>query len=647
MKIPKLFATLRYVKTLRSRRVKALLLYAYRYAWARRSYWLRLTLAFGLALCFTVLNRDIDIDYRFQMRPPQSTTNKIVVVEIQEAEWVKLAGLEKNYLRSVKESNSLSDRSFWNLKIWKTALQKILRGQPAAVGVTFFFAEDLDPTNRSLRNDPIFRNQKVVWATQLDREGHILPTYFASSFSRNAGLSEMHLDSDGVARSVVSQAEPVPNFAYQLLRNSGIEAEMDPLEPGKPHLINYRGEHGTFPILSLTDVIQQRYPKDFLKDKIILISAAALPGFAVNSPLGRLSIGEYYANIVDNFLADRWVQRVPFVLFALFLAIFVWLSAWVTSSYPQFLALVVLVVWQALLIAAAFTLFDIAYLYLPLLPLTAALLGTYMIFLSFQLSIRDYQNLQLEKEKDFLVNVEELKNNFFSLISHDLKTPIAKIQGICDRMLSKNPDSETVQDIDALKDEARELNRYIKTLLHLTRVESKDFRVNREPLDLNEVIEQVIEIVRPLAAQKSINLVRKLEPMFLIEADSLLMTEVVLNLIENAIKYSPPEAEVVVSSREVDGRVIVLVEDKGPGISLIDQQYIFNKFYRGEEGLNHSKGSGLGLYLVKYFIERHEGFVLLDSTPGQGTKVGFSVPVQAATLNANEEEVGEQNAYEA
>lgn len=601
----------------------------------------------GLALSFAILNRDIDIDYRFHLRPPQKTANNVVVVEIQEAEWAKIVGLHQNYLRSVKESNTLTDRYFWNAKVWRETLHTLLRDGPAGIGVTFFFAENISGTDSSLRRDSVFSNDKIVWATQLDRDGHILPTYFARSFSRNAGLSDVNLDTDGVARKIFSQAEPVPNFAFQLIRNSSLQTSIDPLEPGQAHLINYRGESGTFPTVSLTDVLKKRYPKDLFKDKIILISAARSPGFAVNTPVGRLSVGEYYANVVDNFLETRWLQRVPFAAFALLLALLVWLSAWITSHYPQFLALVLLVVCEALLIAGSFTLFDIAYVYLPLLPLTSALLGTYMIFLSFQLSIRDYQNVQLEKEKQFLVNVEELKNNFFSLISHDLKTPIAKIQGICDRMLSKNPDEETVQDIDALKNEARELNRYIKTLLQLTRVESKDFRVSREPLDLNEIIEQVIEIVRPLAAQKSINLVRQLEPMFLIEADPLLMTEVVLNLIENAIKYSPADAEVNVSSREVDGRVIVLVEDKGPGISLADQQYIFNKFYRGEEGLNHSKGSGLGLYLVKYFIERHEGFVLLESTPGQGTKVGFSVPVQAATFTSAEEEIGEPDAHEA
>ena len=133
--------------------------------------------------------------------------------------------------------------------------------------------------------------------------------------------------------------------------------------------------------------------------------------------------------------------------------------------------------------------------------------------------------------------------------------------------------------------------------------------------------------LEPLAKNKKINLSMALEPMFLIEVDQVLIHEVILNLVENAIKYSPEEGQVKISSQEVDDQVIIMVEDTGPGIPEQEQAQIFDKFYRGELGKSQPKGSGLGLYLVKYFVELHNGRIFLDSSAKQGTKVGFTLPI--------------------
>jgi K+-sensing histidine kinase KdpD len=263
-------------------------------------------------------------------------------------------------------------------------------------------------------------------------------------------------------------------------------------------------------------------------------------------------------------------------------------------------------------------------------PLTASVVSsfaTYIIFISFQLTLKDYMNLQLEKERQFLFDVEELKNNFLSLISHDLKTPIAKIQAICDRMLAEAHDTSVTGDVTALREEATELHRYIHTILQITRVESRDFRIKKDASDINEIISTVAGKLQVLAKNKKIELVLDLEPMFLIEVDAVLMREVVLNLIENAIKYTQEGGRVTISSREIEDQVYVMVEDNGPGVPKEEQERIFDKFYRGESGKSQPKGSGLGLYLVKYFIELHRGKIIFESEPKRGTKVGFRLPL--------------------
>ena len=119
--------------------------------------------------------------------------------------------------------------------------------------------------------------------------------------------------------------------------------------------------------------------------------------------------------------------------------------------------------------------------------------------------------------------------------------------------------------------------------------------------------------------------------MFSIEADTTLIQEVIHNLIENAIKYTPAGGRVTVTSQEKDDNVIVMVEDTGPGIHPEDQKEIWGKFTRGKNQSMEIKGTGLGLYLVKYFVELHSGKTFLESTPDVGTKIGFSIPIADET----------------
>jgi signal transduction histidine kinase len=223
--------------------------------------------------------------------------------------------------------------------------------------------------------------------------------------------------------------------------------------------------------------------------------------------------------------------------------------------------------------------------------------------------------------------LEQLKNNFVSLISHDLKTPIAKIQAVVNRLLPQHQGGELQSDLEALHASSEELHRYIQSILKVLRVESRDFRLHREVADINEVIEDAVLQLKPLAHDKEIKILTQLEPMFSSEFDVTLMKEVVINLIENAIKYSPLGSEIVIRSEERDNVIRVEVQDKGQGIAPDELEKVWQKFVRGKEQDLKSKGSGLGLYLVKYFIELHGGTVRIESELGKGSTVSFTLPV--------------------
>ena len=154
-------------------------------------------------------------------------------------------------------------------------------------------------------------------------------------------------------------------------------------------------------------------------------------------------------------------------------------------------------------------------------------------------------------------------------------------------------------------------------------------RVRREASDLNEMVENVVGQLKPLIADKRQSIEMKLEPMFSIEMDGLMIHEVILNLVENAVKYTPNDGKIVVETNEVEDKAIFSVADNGPGIAKDDQDHIFEKFYRGKAHLTPIKGTGLGLFLVKYFIELHGGEVFLESEVNKGTRVGFALPLQS------------------
>ncbi len=600
------------------RRLRLYFILLTRRLWRRRGLWLRALMGCVLGIGLLTIDRQSGYDLRFRLRGKQSVDSSIVILAIDNSAWRSWQHLSK--------TAPIGDM-YRNPKAWKQILDQLVSERPLAVGVTTYFAPNVSSeTNSPLPS--VFSNWRIIWAAQLTEGGHVWLPPFASPVRRNFGLVHFVRDRDGVIRRFGTASERVPNIAVLMARRlPNVKISSFNILKSKEPIINYRGDAGTFAHIGLTKFLNHDYPQNFFKHKLVIIGTPDLSGAELHTPLGQMSTAEILANIIDNIHYDRWIKRPPFAVLALFIILLVMFSAWLTSRYPQFLAFFILIWLNIFYVTFSLWLFDVHYLWLPILPAVAATFGTYVIFLSFQLTLKDYLTQQLENEHQFLLGVEQLKNNFLSLISHDLRTPIAKIQAICDRLLAENPQIAVAPDLASLREVATELNRYIGTIIQITRVESKDFRINKDATDINELIVRAKTSVEPLAAQKKIHIETNLEPMFLIEVDAVLIHEVILNLIENAIKYTPEGGRVGVSSQEVDGRVIVMVEDSGVGIPETEQAHVFEKFFRGEHGKSHPRGSGLGLYLVKYFVELHGGQIILKSQVGVGTKIGFSLPI--------------------
>lgn len=607
------------------RRLKANILFYSRTVGRSRGVWLRGALCWSIGMILLIAGGSSTYDLRFQLRGPQPTSSDIVLVLISQSEWLRLHGQRRSWTRPLQEISHITDSFYWHPETWSLLLQSILRDQPRAIGISFYFGENIRRPLSNTLHAPEFNDPRVFWSANLDSEGRPLIPVFADNYVQNAGLNDVLVDNDGTVRRFSSPLVQVPHMALRLANS--YQPQQDSPVSGESRFINFQGPAGTFQRFSLTDIIENRIPADFFAGKLVIIGSKDSEGHFYRTPLGEMTRAEILANAVDNFLGQKWITPLDLGTSAVLLLLLLILAIWIVSTYPQSVALVFYFWIGIFIVALSLWTFDSFYFWTPILAPVVLLMVTYIVFLSFQLSLKDNLNWRLEQERKYLLEVEQLKNNFVSLISHDLKTPIAKIQAICDRILAQNPQIDIADDLSYLRRESCELHRYIQSILQITRVESRDFKLNKDAADMNELIKKVVEQIKPLARAKKISITEELEPMFLIEVDSVLVQEVILNLVENAVKYSQEGGQIRIISRELDDRVFIEVEDNGPGISPKDQNRVFEKFVRGDTQDTAIKGSGLGLYLVKYFIELHGGEVFLKSQVGKGTRVGFSLPV--------------------
>ncbi len=598
----------------------------WRKIWQNRGLWLRLLFCWAIGVALPRFDEAENYDIRFKLRGRQSASPEIVLVTFDQADWKAYHGASENWLRAIKEFAIPTDSFFWKSSTWDILLGQILKQNPRKIAVTFFFSQQLPTPDLQYVN---LYSPKVLWAGQVDSEGRPVMPLMANGYGYNVAITDMRQDEDHVVRRFSGPVGPLPHMALAALDDASPEIHQRVVATfDNPQPINFRGLN-VFPTISALDVLNGRIPNGFFAGKIVFIGNANLQSHQFQTPVGRLSRIELLAHVADNVLADRWVKRLPLWIYAIYILVVLIVAVSILNTYPQTVAFVFLL-WVALGVSAlSLYVFDSLYVWLPVISPLVTLLAVYVIMIGYQLTVKENQNWRLEQETKLLSELDQLRNNFVSLISHDLKTPIAKIQAICDRLLAGQVSDDVREGLSSLRRESMELHRYIQSILHLSRLESNSVQLRKEATDFNEVVENVVEQIRPLAADKRQELRLNLEPMFSIEVDGVMIQEVVLNLIENAVKYTPNDGRIEVETQEVDDKVIFTVRDSGPGIPPQDREHIFEKFFRGSMAQTKTKGTGLGLFLVKYFVELHGGEVFLESDIGKGTRVGFTLPLQA------------------
>ncbi len=231
---------------------------------------------------------------------------------------------------------------------------------------------------------------------------------------------------------------------------------------------------------------------------------------------------------------------------------------------------------------------------------------------------------------------EEIKSTFVSIISHELKTPVALIKGYVSTLRREDAhwDPEIVQDsLAVIEEEADRLAGLIENMLDASRLQAGALSIKRSDVSLPDLAQRLAKRLQIQTSQHKILV--DFPPGFpILLADEARLEQVLSNLIGNSIKYAPG-GEIRISGRIRQDQAIVCVSDQGPGIAPEDIPHIFDRFYRAPEMARQTKGAGLGLYLARAIIEAHNGRIWVDSAPGDGVHICFSLPIQAQAKNAD------------
>jgi len=437
-----------------------------------------------------------------------------------------------------------------------------------------------------------------------------------------SGEDSLHLWTAKHYRSLMGM-KPIDATAYKgAYYNSEADANFA--------LFKYSGnpEKSNLLVIPFHRVVVGNFPKGFFKDKIVLVG----PQYFSNSsdflltPFNKSDVRApnkliIHANIIEALVAEETIFDVKDFFTQITSVLVAIILSFVISRVQPVKGLMITIILIFGILLSSYITFVAFGWWVKLAHLVLSIFVVYYIWVPFR-AIEEYQTrYAIQEESKLLKQVDNLKQNFISLMSHDLKTPVAKIAGIADILKIKFDNTpEQAELIDNINNSTKELNNFINSILDLTKIESQNLTLRKESKDINKIIETITQKLSFEAGNKEMSIQTDLGPLYPIQVDAVLMNRVISNLIENAIKYAGKGKTVWVKTWDEAEWVYIEIRDNGVGIGPEDLTHIFDKFYRVKNDSTHAiKGSGLGLYLVKYFIELHNGIITATSQMGEGT----------------------------
>lgn len=494
---------------------------------------------------------------------------------------------------------------------------------------------------------------KVVLGTDVDLGGEVLPPYPLSLLSHAPAV--LHKDGsifgeDKVMRrgllTVYDEASVHMHAAYpnadkkelfNIVKNMRGSYFFRPAESWHI-MIRYpqnTSEQTKFPMLHYSDLKSGKVSvAQNLAGKIIVIDNLrkdAMNDYAF-TPYSRITYTNpriiVHASILDTILKNRGLIIIPSKLIIVITLLLTFLLSFITITKSPSRGVMALLLLSGGLFLISLALFKMG-LWLRLVHPLLSMFFAYYLIVPYRAILEYKKRWEVQEKHDLLVQVEELKGNFLSLMSHDLKTPVARIQGLAELILRQGEiPNQQQENMKQIISSTENLDKFITKILNLTKVESNEIKLNRRSKDINKIIEQCVQKLEFQARNKNIKFNLSLDPLFPLQLDAALIIQVFTNIIDNAIKYSPPGSQVEISSKELKGCVEVVIRDMGQGMDEEEKQQLFTKFFRGKSHPgDQNKGSGLGLYLSKYFIELHEGSVRVETKKNVGSEFVIQLPM--------------------
>jgi two-component system sensor histidine kinase KdpD len=259
------------------------------------------------------------------------------------------------------------------------------------------------------------------------------------------------------------------------------------------------------------------------------------------------------------------------------------------------------------------------------IPEQRQLLDTYAALIAIALERVHYVGVA----QDALVRMESerLRNSLLAALSHDLRTPLTVLVGLAESLALTKPalSGTQMETAEAIQDEARRMSTLVGNLLDMARIESGEVKLNLQWQPFEEVVGAALESSRSMLQRHKVD-VRIPRDLPLVRFDALLLERVLVNLLENASKYTPPGSTVTLAAETIEDRLSVSVSDNGPGLPKGREEAVFQKFTRGDRE-SATPGVGLGLAICRAIVEAHQGTIVGANRPGGGAVFTFTLPL--------------------
>jgi two-component system, OmpR family, sensor histidine kinase KdpD len=270
------------------------------------------------------------------------------------------------------------------------------------------------------------------------------------------------------------------------------------------------------------------------------------------------------------------------------------------------------------------------------IPEQRQLLDTFAALIAIALERVHY--VQVAQDAVVRMESERLRNSLLAALSHDLRTPLTVLVGLAESLTLTKPSLSPVQleSAEAIKDEARRMSTLVSNLLDMARIESGEVKLNLQWQPLEEVVGSALNAARGMLKQHLVE-VQIPRDLPLVRFDALLIERVLVNLLENASKYTPPGSRITLAAQTEGDRLSVSVSDDGPGLVAGHEETVFQKFTRGERE-SATPGVGLGLAICRAIVESHHGKIIASNRPGGGARFTFTLPLGQPPAAAEEAE---------